>query len=130
MAEHTTQYNSAASLMRAHGIVSIIFGALGTLFSLLLVFLFLFAVTDPNSSDQVVGGVAMAIVTIIFGILPHCYLLIAGTYLAKNPRPSLAKGLTITNLVIGVFYNLPILILAIISLTQLGDYEHGFKNAK
>lgn len=120
------QYDKVTGLMKAHGIISIIFGALGALFSLFLMLLFAFAITDYNEY-QIGGAVFMAVLVFIFGVVPSAYLTIAGIILVGKPKPSVAKGLVITNLVVGVFYNLVVLILAIINLVQIGDYERGYK---
>lgn len=131
MSEHeqdSRHYRSAASLIRVHGILAIVFGAIGIAFSLLLTLLFTFGITDPNSSYQVISAFITALLVVIFVVLPHVYLLISGIHLLREPRPVVAKTLIIINLIVGVFYNLVILIFAIINLTQIADYEHGHQH--
>ena len=121
-------YDRAVSTTRTHGILSIIFGALGILFGLLLVALFVLAsVFAETTEDAITSGATTVFIVVLF-ILPHVYLIISGAYLLRNPNPRMARGLTIANLVVGAFSNLVILVIAIIHLVQLGDYERGFEH--
>jgi uncharacterized integral membrane protein len=52
-------------------------------------------------------------------------MIVAGYHLTREPAVKVARTLVIINLVIGVFWNLVLLIFAIINLTQLSDYERG-----
>lgn len=124
-----THYESAANLIRVHGIISIIFGAIGVSIGLFLLLLFGFAITEYNDY-QVISSFITGVLVFIFAILPHIYLLVSGIHLLRNPRPSVAKTLIIINLVVGVFWNLVILIFAILNLTQFHDYERGYKHLK
>jgi hypothetical protein len=134
MSEHNEytklMHDKAVGTMKAHGIISIIFGALGAiagiLFSLSLFFIGSF---EAYNTSDVVGVTIYAIAIFAFWVLPHIFFIVAGAYMLRNPSPKLAKGLIITNLVLSVFWNLVILILAIINLTQIGDYERGYKKS-
>ena len=113
-------------MLRVHGIISIVFGGIGVTICLFIMLLFMFAITEYNDY-QVVSSFIMAFLVFIFGVLPNAYLVFSGIHLLKEPRPSVAKTLTIANLIVGIFTSLVVLIFAIISLTQLHDYEKGWK---
>jgi hypothetical protein len=122
-------FDRSASTMRVHGILSIIFGGLGVLAG--LIFTIILAVSSLNdssydSSNSALGLFIVGLLIFVFWVLPHVYLIVAGSYLIRQPTPKLAKVLIIINLVIGVFWNLVLLIFAIINLTELGDYERGY----
>lgn len=130
---NTIQFEQATSLVRTHGILAIVFGALGVFGSLILFSLLAIATTVPLSevdasspADLYVGSAFLAITTLIFFTLPHVFFIISGVKLVRNPSPSTAKVLIIINLVLSVFWNLIILIFAIINLTQLTDYKKGY----
>lgn len=128
------KFQSARSTMRAHGILSIIFGGIGVLVgALFFAAIVSGAMNDPMSTDPEGDSIALAIAavfTVVIWTIPHLYLIIAGFLLVRTPTPKLAKGLIITNLVVGVFWNLVLLILAIVNLTQLADYERGYHAVK
>lgn len=135
MVEHGEAYyekllfERANSALKAHGIVSIVFGALGILFGIfMLILVSIGTVTDPTYDDNSssLGLFFVSIFMLVFWLLPHAYLITSGIYLTRQPSPRLAKTLVIINLVVGVFYNLVILIFAIVNLTQSGDYERGY----
>jgi len=129
---NTTFFERAANMLRVHGVLSIIFGALGVLSGAAMMLLFTMASYLPDAEvssyeDELgIGFMLLSLMVFIFWTLPHLYFLISGVYLLKNPSPKLAKGLIIANLVVGVFYDLVIFIFAIISLTQMSDYERGY----
>ena len=126
----TYKFDNAASMIRIQGILTIIFGGLGIIGSLLATLYFiLFAVTDPTIAveDGVIVASIIAAFMFVFVLLPHVYLIVSGMHLLRNPAPSTAKVLIIINLIIGVFWNLIIFVFAIISLTQLHDYQAGYK---
>jgi len=123
----TARYNNAASLIRTHGILAIVFGSLGTAFGLLLIPLMWAGEYGDVSTADLVGGFIFAIATFVFWVLPHVYLIVSGTYLLKMPQPKIAKTLIIINLVVSAFWNLVILVFAIINLTQFEDYNQGHK---
>ena len=137
MVEHTQnntiedrRFYRAKGTIKAHGVLSIIFGGIGVLAGALFVAVFAAALAQDPTYDggdiSTLGLVMLGIMAFIFWALPHAYLIIAGLLLVKDPSPKLAKGLLITNLVIGVFCNLVLFIIAIINLTQLADYERGY----
>lgn len=119
----------AQSMLRVQGILSIVFGGIGLLGSFFFLLLSAFAVTEYNSY-QISGAFVMGLLVFIFAVLPHAYLVISGIVLLREPAPTVAKTLTIINLIVGVLWNLVLLIFAIICLTQMGDYEHGHKKNK
>lgn len=122
-------FSRAASTLKIHGIVSIVFGSLGVLGALIFtLFLMVASYTDDsfNGYDSTMGIFFVSALIFVFWILPHVYLIVAGTYLMRQPSPKIAKTIVIINLVIGVFWNLVLLIFAIINLTQFTDYERGY----
>ena len=127
--ESDRHYEAAASLIRVHGIISIIFGGIGLLFSLIIGLAFILTV-DSTDGNQLLGGFILSLLTFLFAVLPHAYLLVSGIHLLKNPKPSVAKTLIIINLVVGALWNYIVLIFAIINLTQLADYRHGYPKTK
>lgn len=123
-------YDKAESLLRVHGILSIIFGALGTLISSLVLLAGIIAIVTGGSMYQTAEDAAVWVFIFVFVLLPHIFMLVAGIVFLRHPVPKVAKGLVITNLVLGIFWNLVILIFAIINLTQISDYERGYKKVK
>lgn len=123
-------YERSDSTFRVHGILSIIFGSLGVLMAIVMTFLFIGGTYSDPSYDSVNSPLGLFVVgsmIFVFWTLPHLYLIISGYYLMHEPSPKVAKTLTIINLIIGVFWNLVLLIFAIISLTQFSDYERGYQ---
>jgi hypothetical protein len=116
-------YERAHSLLRAHGIVSIVFGALGVFAFIMWLLLVLVVVVEGNVVD-IVGMTALTILFFVLFLLPHVYLIVGGIQLVRSPSPELARIIVIINLVLGVFCNIVILVLSILNLTQMGDYEH------
>lgn len=121
-------FKRAQSMLRVQGILSIVFGGLGVLGGLFFLLLSGFAITEYNSY-QISGAFIMGLLVFIFAVLPHIYLVISGIVMVREPAPTVAKTLTIVNLVVSVFWNLVLLIFAIICLTQIGDYERGYKKS-
>ena len=122
-------FTRAESALKIHGILSVVFGSLGVLAGFLILVLSSISSAFDTSYDEYgssIGLVFMSALVIVFWILPHAYLIASGIYLTRRPTPRLARTLVIINLVIGVFYNLILLIFAIINLTQINDYERGF----
>lgn len=130
MSEITRAFESSASLMRVHGILSIIFGGIGAIVGIFFTALFAIAMAVTNNESDQIAYLVFAILALVVWLIPHIYLVIAGIVLVKQPEPGLAKVLTIINLVIGVFWNYVLLVFAIISLVQLGDYKHGYHHKK
>jgi hypothetical protein len=130
--QEVSKYSTAKSFLRVQGILSIIFGSLGTLVGLPLIILYIFSLSFSSIQYSYDGGdwfavIFLIIIGLIFWILPHIYMIIAGTYLVRKPKPGLAKGLTIGNLVIGALLNYILLAFAIVSLVQSSHYEEGYK---
>jgi hypothetical protein len=122
-------YDRAAGALKVHGIVSIVFGAIGTLVAVLFTLLIAAGtIADPSydSYNSSFGLFIISTMIFVFWTLPHLYLIAAGIYLIREPAPKLAKTLIIINLVVGVFWNLVLLIVAIVNLTQITDYERAY----
>ena len=122
-------YDRAASALKVHGILAIVFGGLGILFGLLFIVLMAFGNTVDPSYDAYsssLGILFMTALVLVFWLLPHAYLIASGVYLSREPSPKLARTLVIINLVVGVFYNLILLVIAIVNLTQITDYERAY----
>ena len=121
-------YRRSADTLKVHGILSITFGILGVLTALFITTLMgigAFAEYSyaPYSYDSSIGFFMLSLIVFIFWTLPHIYLIIAGSYLVREPSAQLAKVLVIINLVVGVFWNLILAVFSIINLTQIADYE-------
>jgi hypothetical protein len=124
-------FERASTMLRVQGIISVVFGGLGVLFGLLLMFMFgLGMLAYENITHYAVENFIWAVVMFVFVVIPHIYLVVAGTILLRRPTPGVARALTIINLVVGVFSNIIVMIFAIISLTQSGDYERHYPKAK
>lgn len=123
--ESIRRYEHAASMVRTHGTLSIVFGAIGTFFGLILIVLFSLALSNTYDQADAIGFIFLFIATLVFWMLPHIYLIVAGATLVKLPEPRIVKVLSIINIVVGVFWNYILLIFAIISLVQVSDYENG-----
>lgn len=122
-------YERAAGGLKVHGILAIVFGSLGVLGALiftLLIALGTFADESYMAYDSSLGLFLVSIMIFVFWTLPHIYLIAAGSYLVREPAPRLARVFVIINLVLGVFYNLILLVIAIVNLTQASDYERGY----
>lgn len=123
-------FGRAAGGLKVHGILSIVFGSLGVLSGLLFTLLVqLGAVADEHYTAEI-GVFIVSAAIFVFWTLPHLYLIVSGIYLVRQPSPKVSRVLTIINLVVGIFYNLVILVMAIISLVQSGDYERGYHTHK
>jgi len=123
--EVTPEFDAVNTMFKVHGILSIVFGGLGILGSLLIVLLMSFAWTSDNNYTIFAVALVMILVVVI-GILPHLYLIIAGTHLLKQPRPQVAKTLLIINVIIGTLWNFVILVFAIMNLAQLHEYTRDY----
>ena len=121
------RYDQAASLVKTHGVLSIVMGAIGAFTGLAFLLIFVVALGVATTDADAVTYLFFFIATLLFWLVPHIYLVIAGVLLVRQPEPRIAKMLTIANLVVGVFWNYVILVVAIISLTQSRDYEEGYK---
>jgi hypothetical protein len=127
--EHVkAQYETSKKFLKVQGVLSIVFGGLGTLFGIpLIVFYALGASYDLQSDIGPIVFIVLSVLGLIFWMLPHIFLIVSGATLVRNPRPAVAKGMTIANLVVGAFWNYIILAFAIVSLVQSGHYAHGYK---
>lgn len=120
-------FERSSTMLRVQGTISIVFGGLGVLFGIVMMFRFaLGMLASEYITSYAVENFIWAVFMFVFVIIPHIYLIVAGTIFLRQPTPGIARTLTIINLVIGAFSNLIVLIFAIISLTQSGDYERHF----
>ena len=122
-------FERANSLLKTHGIVSIVFGSLGVLAFIVWVLFASLSFFSGELSD-VLGVAAISMIFGVIFLVPHVYLIIAGVQLLRTPSPKLARTLVIINLVIGVFWNIVLLVLAIVNLTQISDYERHLSTDK
>ena len=130
MSEKVELFEKSANLVKIHGILSIIFGSIGTITGLFFAGLFAISMASTYDEADRIGFLILSILTLIFWLIPHVYLVIAGVVLLREPEPKVAKTLTIINLIVGVFWNYILLIFSIISLVQLGDYDKGYHHRK
>ena len=119
----------AYTFVKLNGIFSIMFGVIGTFVGLLIILLATFPDTTGDSYSTIIA-VAFMIICLLFWVVPHIFLILSGTILITHPTYSLTKGLLITNLVIGSFYNIILLVFSIISITQLRQYALEKKAAE
>jgi hypothetical protein len=124
-------FEQAATMLRVQGIISIVLGGLGVIFGLVMMFMFgLGMLAYENITDYAVENFIWAVVMFVFVVIPHIYLIVAGTIFLRQPTPGVARTLTIINLVVGALTNIVVLIFAIIALTQSGDYERHYPTHK
>lgn len=123
-------YQQAASMVKIQGILTIVFGGIGALFGLVLMAAFAIGLGTAYTDSDAFGLFLLFVLTVLFWVIPHVYLIIAGVTLLRLPSPRVAKILTIVNLVVGAFWNLVLLVFAIISLVQSTDYESGYTPQK
>lgn len=122
------QHETSKKFLKVQGILSIVFGGLGTLFGIPLIFFW--AIGSSYDLGDDVGPIVFIVLSVlglIFWMLPHIFLIVSGATLVRNPAPGVAKGLTIANLVVGAFWNYILLAFAIVSLVQSGHYTRGYK---
>ena len=120
------KYQTAAKFIKVTGILSIIFGILGTLFGLAYVLIYPHLPPDPETAQ--IPVVFLAIVTTIFWIIPHAFLTVSGIQLVQYPAPSKVRAFAIATIVIGAVWNIVLLAFAIVNLTQLRDYTAEYDN--
>lgn len=116
----------AASMLKVQGIIAMIFGALGALLGVALMFIFGVGLANAYSDSDIAEYSVLFLGSILFVIMPHVYLIISGVILARSPEPKLSRLLTIINLIVGAMSNYIILAFAIISLVQAKEYEAGY----
>ena len=127
--KNTTAQEQAHSMIRIQGIIATIFGSLGTLLGFVLMIIFAFALTE-SYGDETIEILVYFVASVLFVFIPHIYLIVSGVLLMRKPNPKLARILTIINLIVGAMSNYVILAFAIISLTQVKDYEDGYGKIK
>ena len=116
-------YEQAASLIKTQGVLSIVFGGIGVFIGLtVLVFLWIMLSTSYATED-VIAALFLSLLSFAFVLLPHVFLIVAGVTLLRQPEPRVVRILTIITLVIGVLENLVLLIMSILVLLKLDDYE-------
>jgi hypothetical protein len=117
----------ADGMLKVHGLLSIIFGGVGIVAGVTVIILVGFGNTISGTDQSSIFGFTVTTMMIsIFWILPHLYLIFAGSFLLVGLKPSAVKVLVIINLIIGIFLNLVLLVLAIINLRQLSDYQRAY----
>jgi uncharacterized membrane protein len=121
-------YTQAASMLRIQGIISIVFGALGSLLGFILMIVFAINLGQSYSNTVMIENLIYFVASILFVLIPHLYLTVAGIVLVREPEPKLARILMIINVIVGAITNYIVLAFAIISLTQIKDYEEGYKS--
>lgn len=119
-------FENAALMVKVQGIISIVFGGLGVLGSLFMLTVFAIRLVNAYVAVDVVLSSIFFICTVLFVLLPHAYLVIAGIVLVREPEPRMVKVLTIINIVFGALLNYVVLVFAIISLVQSGSYKDGY----
>lgn len=122
-------FERAQSVLKTHGILSIIFGALGVLGFIIWTLFASLSFLSGEFSD-VLGMIAITMIFFVVFLLPHIYLIVGGIQLIRSPSPKLARVIVIINLILGLFWNLVLLVLAIINLTQIGYYERYYGKHK
>ena len=126
----STPHTQAASMLKVQGIITLVFGGLGTFLGLLLMVLFGFALSQAYNDNDIVEFGVYFIMSVLFVLIPHVYFIVSGIVLIRQPEPKLARLITIINLVIGAVANYIVLAFAIISLVQVKEYEQGYKPQK
>jgi len=126
-ASRNYQYQQAASIVKIQGILSIIFGGIGVVMGFCAMSLIALAMSVAYTDADALVFFMLFILTLIFWFIPHVYFIVAGVTLYRLPDPRVVKVLTIVNLVVGVFWNVVLLIFAIIALIQSAEYETGYK---
>ena len=126
------RYEKSLSSLKTQAILAIVFGALGILFSFLILGSYiLLSGLDPKEVDiDKVDLFLYGIVTPIFLFATHVYYVVAGVFLLREPTPKVAKVLSIINIVVGAGWNLIILIFAALFLARSVDYERGHAEEK
>lgn len=128
--QHKEQFEKANGLLKVHGILAIIFGGLGVLFGLLFMAVMGISSAASFRLEDSISAFAIGVFTLVLFVLPHVYLIVAGSYLLKTPPVRTARIIVIINLIVGALWNLVLLVFAIINLTQLDDYQRGYPVAK
>ena len=116
-------YEQAASLIKTQGVLSIVFGGIGVFIGLaVLVFLWI-VLSTSYATEDVIAALFLSLLGFVFLLLPHVFLIVAGVTLLRQPEPRVVRILTIITLVIGVLENLVLLVMSILVLLKLDDYE-------
>ena len=124
---NTHRFSQAASMVKVQGIMSIVFGSIGSLVGLIILSIFAVSLGNAYTTADAIAFLFLFLLVVFVWLIPHMYLIIAGITLTRLPEPRIVKILTITNLVIGIFWNYILLVFAIISLVQQVDYAQGYR---
>jgi len=122
-------YKRSANLMKAHGVLSILFGISGVFLGILFIYVMTIgsfayiAQSHDNASVEVILG----LLACIFFVLPHLYLIVSGVYLVRESSPPVTKVFIILNLIVGIFMNIVVAAFAVANIIQSHDYERGHK---
>jgi hypothetical protein len=120
------QYEQSASIVKIHGILSIVFGSIGVAIGLIFLAIIGFTFIAAVTTADVVGIFIIMLLVLLFWILPQAFLIVSGVTLLREPDPRVVRILTITTLVISALENVILLATSIATLLKLDDYEQGY----
>ena len=116
-------YEQAASLIKTQGVLSIVFGGIGVFIGLVVLVFLWIVLSTSYATEDVIAALFLSLLGFVFLLLPHVFLVVAGVTLLRQPEPRVVRILTIITLVIGALENLVLLIMSILVLLKLDDYE-------
>ena len=116
-------YEQAASLIKTQGVLSIVFGGIGVFIGLVVLVFLWIVLSTSYATEDVIAALFLSLLGFVFLLLPHVFLVVAGVTLLRQPEPRVVRILTIITLVIGVLENLVLLVMSILVLLKLDDYE-------
>ena len=116
-------YEQAASLIKTQGVLSIVFGGIGVFIGLVVLVFLWIVLSTSYATEDVIAALFLSLLGFVFLLLPHVFLIVAGVTLLRQPEPRVVRILTIITLVIGALENLVLLIMSILVLLKLDDYE-------
>lgn len=116
-------YEQAASLIKTQGVLSIVFGGIGVFIGLVVLVFLWIVLSTSYATEDVIAALFLSLLGFVFLLLPHVFLIVAGVTLLRQPEPRVVRILTIITLVIGVLENLVLLVMSILVLLKLDDYE-------
>jgi len=125
--EANKSFKTAQTFLKIQGIISIVSGSFLALCFLLFMGIWLFSGESTSDDAGLVALVAWVFV-FFFVAVPAAYYLISGIILVRNPEPSLARKLSITNIVIGALYSWLTLAFGIVNVVQGESYKAGYKH--
>jgi len=130
----TQQHSSAQKFLKVQGVLSVVLGGLGVLILTALIPLLIWVLGSPDllaEADSTSEDMIGTLIVVILSIPASIFFVISGIILLRKPRPGVAKGLSITNVVVAALSgNYLILAFAIVSLVQSPAYADGYKANK